>query len=77
MALNAREESFIGLMRKSEDHARRGFELLSKREDAAKYFDALQNAGLLDPSQNPAPVSVPDKPGFFYIAKVLIIPILL
>ncbi|HEY3778674.1 MAG TPA: hypothetical protein VGL35_11515 [Rhizomicrobium sp.] len=66
-ALNARQESFIGLMRKSVDHAHRGFELLSKRGDAARYFEALLEAGLLDPAQNPGPVAVPDKPGFVRI----------
>ena len=33
MPLNARQESFVGLMKKSVDHAARGFELLSKREE--------------------------------------------
>ena len=66
-ALNARQESFIEMMKRSDDHARHGFELLAKRTDAALYFDALHGAGLLDPSQNPGPAPVPDKPGFVHI----------
>lgn len=65
--LNARQESFVKLMAKSGDHAARGFELLSKRDDASIYFDAIKEQGLLDPSQNLQPVEVPDKPGFVRI----------
>lgn len=66
-ALNAKQESFIEMMKRSDDHARRGFELLARRADSPQYFDALREAGLLDPSQNPAPAPVPDKPEFVYI----------
>lgn len=66
-SLTAKQESFIEMMKRSDDHARRGFELLAKRVDAAEYFDALREAGLLDPSQNPGPTPVPDKPEFINI----------
>ena len=66
-ALNARLESLIALMGKSDEHAERGFTLLAQREDAAAYFDAVRAACLLDPSHNPGPREVPDKPGFVRI----------
>ena len=56
--LSANEKSFITLMAKSDEHARRGFELLLKRPTFLKYFDALIEAGLFEPAKNPAPVPV-------------------
>lgn len=54
--LTAKQESFIALMTKSEEHSRRGFELLLARNDFEVFFDALESAGLFDPARNPAPV---------------------
>jgi hypothetical protein len=65
--LNAKQESFVEMMTRSEDHARHGFELLAKRNDAPQFFEALREAGLLDASQNPGPRPVPDKPEFVQI----------
>ena len=56
--LSANERSFITLMAKSDEHARRGFELLLKRPECLKFFDALIEAGLFEPANNPAPVPV-------------------
>ena len=39
--LTANQESFIKLMAKSDEHARRGFELLLARPGFEAYFDAL------------------------------------
>src|SRR6266481_6156601 len=59
--LTAKQQSFISLMTESEELARRGFELLLKRSDFDRFFDDLQNAGLFDPSHNPAPVPAEEK----------------
>ena len=56
--LSANEKSVIALMAKSDEHARRGFELLLKRPDFLKFFDALIAARLFEPANNPAPVPV-------------------
>ena len=54
--LTAKEESFIALMTKSDEHARQGFELLIKRPGFEKFFDALAGTGLFDPNHNSPPV---------------------
>ena len=64
--LTAKQESFIALMTKSDEHARRGFDLLLTRSGFEKFFDALSEAGLFDPSHNSAPVPV-GEPGFVRI----------
>src|SRR3990172_7176701 len=55
--LTAKQQSFVALMSKSEEHARHGFELLLKRTDFEEFFDALEGAGLFAPERNPAPVA--------------------
>jgi len=60
--LSGNQKSFINLMTKSTEHARRGFELLTQRPDLDKFFDALAAEGLFNPDHNPAPVPV-DPPG--------------
>jgi hypothetical protein len=65
-SLSSRQQSFIKLMKESEDYERRGFELLLKRPDFAAFFDALANEGLFDPSRNSGPVAA-DKPGYYRI----------
>ena len=50
----------------SEELARRGFELLGKRDDFEKFFDALKRAGLFEPSRNPAPVAI-EPAGYFQV----------
>lgn len=60
--LTSNQKSFIERMTTGENFAREGFELLSKRDDAEKFFDALHERRLLDPSQNsgPKPATQPD-----------------
>ncbi len=62
--LSSKHEDFIALMRESEEHARRGFELLLRRPGFEEFFDALTTVGLFEPSCNPAPVPA-EKPGSF------------
>ena len=55
-SLSANETSFIAMMVKSDEHVRKGFELILKRSDFLRFFDALIAAGLFKPANNPAPV---------------------
>jgi hypothetical protein len=64
--LSAKQEAFVKMMTTSEELALRGFNLLLKRPDLDKFFDALKNEGLFDPSRNPAPAPAA-KEGYFYI----------
>src|SRR5437764_6472637 len=57
-SLSANEKAFVALMAKSHEHARRGFDLLEKRENPERFFDELAAAGLFDPSMAPAPEAV-------------------
>jgi hypothetical protein len=61
--LTANQESFIKLMGKSDEHARRGFELLLARPGFETFFDALDEAGMFAPANNPPPVPA-DEPGY-------------
>ncbi len=54
--LTANQRSFIEMMRLSDEHARRGFELLLKRPHFLDFFACLIDAGLFAPEKNPAPV---------------------
>ncbi len=54
--LTANEKSFVKLMTESDEHARRGFELLLQRSDFAEYFDSLNEAGLFGAEKNSGPV---------------------
>ena len=60
--LTASQQSFIQMMISEDELARRGFELLLKRDDFDRFFDALIAAGLFDPARNPAPIPT-EKPG--------------
>lgn len=64
--LTAKQESFIVTMQKSEEHARKGFEILAARLDADKFFDSLSEAGLFDPKHNAGPTPA-DDPGYVRI----------
>jgi len=64
--LTAKQESFIRLMQKSEEHARKGFEVLAARSDANTYFDALSEAGLFESKNNFGPIPT-DEPGYVRI----------
>ena len=65
MTLSANQESFLQLMKKSDEHARKGFELLAARHDLDKFFDRLDELGLFDSEHNPVPVE--SEPGYFRI----------
>ena len=65
-SLTANEHSFITMMGESDEHARKGFELILKLPSFAKYFDTLVEKGFFDPVHNPAPVRV-DEQGYFQI----------
>ena len=56
--LSSREKSFIDMMGKSDEHARKGFELILHRPCFVKYFDTLHGRGFFDADHNPAPVRV-------------------
>jgi hypothetical protein len=43
-------------MRRGEEFAQHGFDLLSKRDEPEKFFDALSQHGFLDPAKNQGPV---------------------
>jgi hypothetical protein len=55
--LTANQESFVRMMKRSEEHARRGFSLLLARDNFYEFFDALKVEGFFEPSQNPPIVS--------------------
>ena len=64
--LTAKQESFIEMMKKSEEHAARGFELLAGRSDPEVWFDTLEAAGFFDPSKAPGIVEA-SEPGYFRV----------
>lgn len=64
--LSAKQESFIEMMTKSEEHARKGYEILGAREDADIFFDSLIEYGLLDQKFNSGPIPA-DEPGYVRI----------
>jgi hypothetical protein len=64
--LSSKQKAFIKLMTQSSDQTRRGFQLLLKRSDFEEFFDALAEASLFEPANNPAPVQG-DQPGFFWV----------
>ena len=58
-SLTANEKSFVEMMAKSGEHARKGFELIMKRPDFVKFFDTLTEREFFEPANNPAPIPVP------------------
>lgn len=60
--LPSKLESFFETMRRGEEFAQHGFDLLCKRTEPEQYFDALKERGFFDPSENqgPAPSANPD-----------------
>ena len=54
--LTANQRSFVEMMRLSDEHAIRGFDLLLKRPQFLEFVDPLIDAGLFAPEKNPAPV---------------------
>ncbi len=63
--LTARQEGFLNLMGESDELARQGFELLLKRQDFERFFEALRERGFFNPERNPA--SQPADPGYVRI----------
>ena len=51
-----RQKLFIQLMTENQEQAKRGFEILLKRQDFANFFDHLKEAGLFSPEYNSGPV---------------------
>src|SRR4051794_3854808 len=51
--MTAALQSFIELMKKSEDHERKGFEVLLARPGSEKLFDTLSLAGFFDAARSP------------------------
>lgn len=64
--LTAKQEAFIALMAKSDEHAQRGFQILISKSDPEVLFDALKTAGFFDPQKAPGPVPV-EEPGYVRI----------
>jgi hypothetical protein len=64
--LSSKLESLLKTMSEGDDYARHGFELLVKRPDPERYFDALAGAGFFDASCNPGPAPA-NEPGFVHI----------
>ena len=64
--LTAKQESFIEMMKKSEEHAARGFELLAGQTDPEVWFDALEAAEFFDPRNAPGIVEAKE-PGYYQV----------
>lgn len=58
-SLTANEESFVEMMATSDEHARKGFDLLLNRCDFPKFMDTLIAREFFAPENNPAPVPAP------------------
>lgn len=55
-SLTAKRKSFLAMMGKSEEHERKGFDLLlKKRDDFLEFFDPLLEAGFFEADRNPSP----------------------
>jgi hypothetical protein len=58
--LTAKQQAFVEAIKRDEESAKWGFEALLEVPYFADLFDALQEAGLFSPSNNPAPVVTAD-----------------
>ncbi len=58
--LTAKQEAFIALMAKSDEHAQRGFQLLISKPDPEVLFEALKTANFFNPQKAPGPVPAED-----------------
>ena len=54
-SLTAKRKSFLSMMGKSEEHERKGFDLLLKRDDFLEFFNPLLEAGFFGADRNPSP----------------------
>lgn len=64
--LNAKQQSFIEMMQRSDEHARKGFELLISRPSPEQFFNALEEKGLFSVDHHQGPVPA-EEPGYFRI----------
>jgi hypothetical protein len=64
--LPSKFESFLATMRRGDDFARHGFDLMTKRPEPEQYFEALNEAGFFDPSKTSGPVPA-GEPGFVHV----------
>ena len=64
--LTAKQESFVEMMKKSEEHATKGFELLSRRPHPEVFFDALEKAGFFEASKAPGIIEARE-PGYYQV----------
>lgn len=64
--LTAKQESFIKMMLRSDEHARKGFELLISRPSPELLFEALEEQGLFSVDHHQGPVPA-EEPGYFRI----------
>jgi len=64
--LTAKQESFIKMMQRSDEHARKGFELLISRPSPELLFEALEEQGLFSVEHHQGPVSA-EEPGYFRV----------
>ena len=60
LVLSTRQKLFIQLMTENQEQAKRGFEILLKRQDFADFFDHLIEANLFSPEYNSSPVPAKD-----------------
>ena len=67
VSLTQKEQSFVDMMGKSDEHMRKGFELILGRPCFVKYFDTLNERGFFDAERNPVPVRV-EPEGHFQIS---------
>ena len=56
--LTARERSFINMIGTSDEHMRKGFEIVLRRPCFVKYFDMFKECRFFDADRNPVPVRV-------------------
>lgn len=64
--LTSRQQAFVRQMAEGDDFARRGIDLLLKRDDFEEFFDPLAAAHIFDADRNPGPLES-DTLGFFHI----------
>lgn len=64
--LTSKQQAFVRQMTEGDDYARRGIDLLLKRDDFDEFFDALAATHIFDADRNPGPIEG-DTPGFFRI----------
>ena len=65
-SLPSKLELFFETMRRGDEFAKHGFDLLSKRNEPEQYFDALNDRGFFDAANNSGPVPSTN-PGFVHI----------